>query len=49
MLIWINQIWEFMMKKLLAVALATVMTQQAMAVNWVLVSKTSMATNTTLT
>ena len=29
-----------MMKKLLAVALATVMTPQALAVNWVLVSKT---------
>lgn len=29
------------MKKLLAVALATVMTQQAMAVNWVQVSETS--------
>ena len=39
MLIWINQSWGFMMKKLLAVALATVMTQQAMAVNWYLLGE----------
>ena len=41
MLIWINQIWEFMMKKLLIAILATVMTQQAMAVNWLQVDETS--------
>ena len=39
MLIWINQIWEFMMKKLLIAVLATVMTQQAMAVNWLQVDE----------
>ena len=33
------------MKKLLAVALATVMTQQAMAVNWVLVSESTASKN----
>lgn len=39
MLIWINQSWEFMMKKLLIAVLATVMTQQAMAVNWLQVDE----------